>query len=154
MRRPRIDQNIAHAQLFDEPQRFFPRARADRHHPDHRADAEHDAHRGQQRPRLLRAQIAKCLAKIRKTIISAEPSSRRRLSGISDRLCLLIGIGKRHLLALVDPGDHRLALTAADQLHVLRHKALRCTDVHERPAVAFKQRLRRNPQHIIQRLRP
>ena len=33
------------------------RARADGQHADHRAHAEHDAQRGQQRARLLRAQV-------------------------------------------------------------------------------------------------
>jgi hypothetical protein len=53
----RLDEKIANAQLLDEAQRFLLRAGPDGEHADHRADAEHDTERGQQRARLLRAQV-------------------------------------------------------------------------------------------------
>ena len=43
---PRIDEHIAHAELFDEAERFLARSGADGEHADHRAHAEHDAQRG------------------------------------------------------------------------------------------------------------
>jgi hypothetical protein len=56
-----VDQNVPDAELFNKTQRLFARSRADGHHADDRADAEHDAERGEQRARLLRAEIAESL---------------------------------------------------------------------------------------------
>jgi hypothetical protein len=60
-----IDQDIADTQLLDEAQRLLPGSGADRHHADHGTDAKHNAERGEQRSRLLRAQVSECLAEIR-----------------------------------------------------------------------------------------
>ena len=73
-----------------------------------------------------------------------------RPSALGGRLVLLVGIGHRHQLAFLDAGDHRLALAAAHQGDVVRHEALGRLQVDEGTAVAFKQRLRGNPDDVVQ----
>ena len=119
--RPRLDQNVAHAELFDEPQRLLARAGADGEHADHRADAEHDAQRGQQRPDRLRPQVFEGNPQIREDPAdrSAAPktdaapsSARNRLGSAAPRLPrwrLLGGVGQRHDGAFVQALDDDLA---------------------------------------------
>src|SRR5581483_6266284 len=61
-----VDQDISHAKLLDEAQRFLARTGPDRHHADHRAHAEYDSQGGKQRASLLSAQIPERLTEVGK----------------------------------------------------------------------------------------
>ena len=60
-----IDEDIADAELFDKAERFLAGAGADGEHTYDRADAKYDAESGEERPRLLGAEVGEGLAEIR-----------------------------------------------------------------------------------------
>src|SRR5579883_1085357 len=60
------------------------------------------------------------------------------------------GVGKRNDIAFMQTCDDDASLVAAYQFDVLRTKALAGFDVDEAAAAGFKQRLRRNPEDVLQ----
>ena len=116
-RRARVDQHVAHPELFDESKRLLARARADGQHPDH----------GARRRRRSRAPSAACASSARAGYPRRQNEIARSFAG--KRLqalppcCFLVpdpGLARATTLAFVHTLHHHLALVAPHQLHILR----------------------------------